>query len=140
MVGYIYDDEYFEGKTLYMVEGGVHDSFSPRIRQVKVGSPFLSPRVGEKKCSKFFPIIDTSGSLVCNVCFTKEDNNPYYHRLTFMSIKPGDHDKKFYASYNLFDNLGDAREEVRKRERNIQKRINEIQASSLDLERLTKMI
>ena len=32
MVGYIYDDEYFEGKTLYLVEGGVHDNFSPRVR------------------------------------------------------------------------------------------------------------
>lgn len=141
MVGYIYDDEYFEGKTLYLVEGGVHDDFSPKIRQVKVGSPFLSPRVGDDRCSKFFPILSAvDGKPVCDVCFTKENNNPYYHRLTFMSVLPGNLDKKFYASYNLFDNLRDASEEVRKRRIEVQKRIESIRSSALDLERLTKMI
>lgn len=140
MVGYIYDDEYFEGKTLYLVDGGVHDNFSPRVRQVKVGSPFLSPSANKGTCDKFFPILSASGNSVCNVCFTKVDNNPYYHRLTFMSVLPGNLDKKFYARYNLFDNLRDASEEVRKRRSEVQKRIMNLQTSISELERLTRMI
>lgn len=141
MVGYIFDDEYFEGKTLYLVEGGVHDDFSPKIRQVKVGSPFLSPIANkEGRCDKFFPILSASGKPVCDVCFIKENDNPYYHRLTFMSVSPGNLDKKFYVRYNLFDNLRDASEEIRKRRSEVQKKIESIQSSTLDLERLTKMI
>lgn len=142
MVGYIYDDEYFEGKTLYLVEGGVHDNFSPRVRQVKVGLSFLSPIANkEGRCDKFFPILGAAdGKPVCDVCFTKVDNNPYYQRLRFMSVLPGNIDKKFYARYNLFDNLRDAREEVRKRRSEVQKRIMNLQTSISDLDRLTKMI
>lgn len=142
MVGYIYDDEYFEGKTLYLVEGGVHDSFSPKIRQVKVGLSFLSPSANkEGRCDKFFPILGAvDGKPVCNVCFIKVNNNPYYHRLTFMSVLPGNLDKKFYARYNLFDNLRDAGEEVRKRRSEVQKKIESIQSSVSELDRLTKMM
>lgn len=140
MTDHIYDDEYFEGKTLYLVEGGVHDNFSPKIRQVKVGLFFLSPVANKGRCEKFYPILSADGNLVCNVCFTRVDNNPYYQRLRFMSVLPGNIDKKFYARYNLFDNLKDAGEEVWKRKSEIQKRIMNLQTSISELERLTRMI
>lgn len=140
MIDHIYDDEYFEGKTLYLVEGGVHDNFSPKIRQVSVGLSFLSPSANKGKCDKFYPILNVDGSSVCNVCFTKVDNNPYYQRLTFLSVMPGNLDKKFYARYNLFDNLKDAGEELRKRKSEIQKRIMNLQSSISELERLTRLI
>lgn len=57
-----------------------------------------------------------------------------------MSVIPGNLDKKFYARYNLFDNLKDAGEEVRKRKSEIQKRIMNLQTSISELERLTRMI
>lgn len=140
MIDHIYDDEYFEGKTLYLVEGGVHDNFSPKIRQVMVGLFFLSPVANKGRCEKFYPILSADGNLVCNVCFTRVDNNPYYQRLRFMSVLPGNIDKKFYARYNLFDNLKDAGEEVWKRKSEVQKRIMNLQTSISELERLTRMI
>lgn len=140
MIDHIYDDEYFEGKTLYLVEGGIHDNFSPKIRQVKVGLLFLSPIANKGRCEKFYPILSADGNLVCNVCFTRVDNNPYYQRLRFMSVLPGNIDKKFYARYNLFDNLKDAGEEVWKRKSEVQKRIMNLQTSISELERLTRMI
>lgn len=57
-----------------------------------------------------------------------------------MSVLPGNIDKKFYARYNLFDNLKDAGEEVWKRKSEVQKRIMNLQTSISDLDRLTKMI
>lgn len=140
MIGYIYDDEYVKGKTLYLVEGGVHDNFSPRIRQVKVGLFFLSPVANKGRCEKFYPILSADGTQVCNVCFTKVDNNPYYQRLTFLSVMPGNLDKKFYSRYNLFDNLKDAGEEVRRRKSEVQKRIMNLQSSTSELERLIRLI
>ena len=140
MTDHIYDDEYFEGKTLYLVEGGVHDKFSPKIRQVKVGLFFLSPIANKGRCEKFYPILSADGTQVCNVCFTKVDNNPYYQRLRFLSVMSGNLDKKFYARYNLFDNLKDAGEELRKRKIEVQRRIMNLQTSISELERLNRMI